>query len=709
MKQTLLKFSQLITNFTLPLLALILPLFFLTTTPNFFDTNKLLLLVIASSIVFIAWLGKIIAQRSVRITLTPFTTPLAILALIYLLSSIFASPNTIEAFMGRGLLIPLLSIMFISFTSAAPYQTLKSTLPTNKTFLSLIISTVILSFIAIFQTVGLPLSSLLNKLFTLNFPTNLNFTPAGAPLALITLTLPVAIITIYKAISTKDSTEKITLFALTAVMATSLILNTIHIAPGKPNSPILLPFNIGWNIAIDTFKAPKTAFLGFGPESFVNAFTRFRPATFNLTDNWNLRFTASSNEPFHLLTTVGLIGLGAWVLLLFAIIKLKPKRPSTTFRLLRSITLIVFLIQLFLPANLLLIFLTFLLLTLLALELKAADDPQVTDIILRLFAAKVVRPGHNLPQTERPAAKKIKNEILPFVISLPLLAGAIYLLYLTSQAYTAEMIFKRSLDAVAANDGTSAYNLQRDTVLQNPFLDRYRRAYANTNLAIANALASQSQLSDQERSTVTQLIQQAIREAKQATVIDNQKTSNWETLATIYRNLINVAANADQWSVAAYVTAIQTDPVNPQLRLELGGIYFALGQHDQAIRFFQQATELKPDWPNAYYNLSTAYREKKDFQNALTNMKKVLDLVDKDSADYTKAQTELNDLQEQLNLPPEEQVETEEPESQLSIPSPLPSPQPPQSQFKLPEDAAPESTPGPETVETLPTQSPTPQ
>ena len=63
---------------------------------------------------------------------------------------------------------------------------------------------------------------------------------------------------------------------------------------------------------------------------------------------------------------------------------------------------------------------------------------------------------------------------------------------------------------------------------------------------------------------------------------------NWQTHASIYRILIHVAQDADQWSIAAYVRAIQTDPTNPMLRLDLGGVYVTTQNYDQAIRLFQQ-------------------------------------------------------------------------------------------------------------------------
>ena len=86
------------------------------------------------------------------------------------------------------------------------------------------------------------------------------------------------------------------------------------------------------------------------------------------------------------------------------------------------------------------------------------------------------------------------------------------------------------------------------------------------------------------------------------------------------------------------------DPTNPNLRIALGGVYYALGRYDDAIDAFKLAVLAKPDLANAHYNLAIAYREKKNYDQAIAEMNTVLGLVQKDSADYKLAQSTLEDL-----------------------------------------------------------------
>jgi len=272
-----------------------------------------------------------------------------------------------------------------------------------------------------------------------------------------------------------------------------------------------------------------------------------------------------------------------------------------------------------------------------------------------------------------------KSHILPWAIFMPTLLLVVGCLFFTGRIYAAEVYFKRSLNNLAQNDGTRAYENQIKAMTLNPYYDSYRVFYSQTNLLLANALASKSNLSDQDKQNITVLIQQAIREAKAAVSLNKNKVTNWENLANVYRQLINFAEGADQWTITSFTQAIKLDPNNPDLKLNLGGVYYALGSYDEAIRLFQQAVDNKINFANAYYNLSAAYKEKGDFKKAHEMMQITLNLISTNSQDYQKARGELEELAKKLpaevaspsGLQPSEETAIEEP---LIGPESLPSP-----------------------------------
>jgi tetratricopeptide (TPR) repeat protein len=193
---------------------------------------------------------------------------------------------------------------------------------------------------------------------------------------------------------------------------------------------------------------------------------------------------------------------------------------------------------------------------------------------------------------------------------------------------------RQSLDAAAKNDGTTTYNMQRLALTVNPTRDNYHTTYAQTNLAIANSIASKTDITDTDRQTIQDLIAQAIRSVRVATeVVGPLNPSNWEVRAMVYRSLINVAQNASDWAIGSYNSAIQLDPSNPRLRVELGGVYFTLGDYLSAANQFRQATALKPDYANAYFNFGSALIQLKDYANAMAALDVTKSLIPANSPD----------------------------------------------------------------------------
>jgi tetratricopeptide (TPR) repeat protein len=91
---------------------------------------------------------------------------------------------------------------------------------------------------------------------------------------------------------------------------------------------------------------------------------------------------------------------------------------------------------------------------------------------------------------------------------------------------------------------------------------------------------------------------------------------------------------ADQFAIQALSQATALDPMNPALRLSLGGVYFAIGDYENAIDVFKLAVIAKPDWANSRYNLAVAYREKGETDKAIAEFNNTLSLLEKDSNDW---------------------------------------------------------------------------
>ena len=213
-----------------------------------------------------------------------------------------------------------------------------------------------------------------------------------------------------------------------------------------------------------------------------------------------------------------------------------------------------------------------------------------------------------------------------------------------------DYMFNQSLIAASKNLGSQTYQDEVNAISMFPYRESFYRIFSQTNLSIANSLlttasANGAKPSDQVQSTALSLIQQSINVARAATTISPYNTLEWQNLAGIYRALIGFGQNADSFAVASMQQSIALDPSNPQEYISLGGIYYQLGDYDNAIRQFQTATNVKPDLANAYYNLGHAYEQKKDYQNALTNYLAVKTLVAQDKTNLDKINAEIDAIQ----------------------------------------------------------------
>jgi len=619
-------------NLIIILLIGLIPVFFLPITANFYAFNKNFLLVLTAALLCFLWAVKILVERKIEISRSDFDWPIIALALAFVFATIFASTNKIEALLfpsGTGTILAL-ALLYFLITNTMKEQKLLLT--------TMVVSACLLSLIAIYQFIGLG-ESLLPETSSWRFLKLKNWTPTGATISLISYLFLSLAITLPWGWRKRESINKIALFLASALITVGLIISVYQWWINKDNNFDFLPWKSGWAIAIEAFK--QNPLFGVGPAQFISAFNRYRPVSFNQYQFWNLRFTASSNYPLQILTITGIIGFLALTWLIIKMIRrLGQKRKSFY-----NLPLIVVLLELILlPPNFLLLFF--------AVVLLALSSTQKVSLAV-------------------PLHKNLRWILLG--ISILLLATTFYF---GGRAYLAEIHFKKSLDALAKNQGATVYNEQIKAINLNPKRTDFRITYSQTNLALANALASRQDISDQDKQKISQLIQQAIREAKIATVLNPNDARTWENLAQLYRNLINFAQGADQWAIAAYRQAIINDPVNPRIRLNLGGLYYVLGNYEQAVQLFQQAVNLKPDYANGYYNLAAAYREQKKYQEAYQAMQVVVNLVPFDSADYQKAQAELKDLAEKLpskEVSPSAQPATQKEET-LTKPAPLPTP-----------------------------------
>jgi len=615
--------------------AFLFPVWFLPVTVNAFGFQKQYLLVAFATIMLMLWIAQSLKNKRVLLSFSTINI-LPVAAAVVTGVSAFIIPNALHQLSGRFITLTALAVALLFGASVARRVTW------NQLLKVWLYTASFVSVLTLLQLTPFSPASLINQVLGTSFPTSLIFNLTESPLVFLTFAIPVGLaglVSTLKQMNKKSDSLAMNLLKgplpWSVVTLATAAVTGVAIVTDKNLRPVLLPFQYGWSIAVESFKQLSTFMVGFGPENFTSAFHRFREVSYNTTDMWDIRFGTSSSEILHSLTTTGVLGMGALLLFLLALLmaskKLAKGNPSLLVFVFSQVVL--FFVLPFSALTWGVIALTGLVVM---SELRRERASAIKDVVVMLSAIQIVPEG---------SMKAVRtNAGFAYVVSaLVVLLGAIGL-YMAGRVYASNVMYYLALRSANDNDAVKTYEQQQWAIRLNPTDPLYRRSYANTNLAIAQALSQKGEeLTDEERQTMSELLQQSIREARNSATLNPAQTENWETVATVYSQLLDVEG-ADQWANAALVQAIQTDPVAPGLRLSLAGLYRQLEQPVQAQRLIEQAIELKPDWANAYYNYGDILEAQEQPILAYQAYQQTLQLLPAESEDRKAVQTKLDEL-----------------------------------------------------------------
>ena len=603
----------------------LIPIFFLPITRDAFDYNKFALLLTATLILLVLWAISTIQKGRIEIAFSTLDRAVFILFGVYVVSYIVASPNKIMALTQQGSAGMMFAVILFYFLIRQFLQDLKSDKIYTIVILPLLYSATALSVLMIAQAAGI-----VGRFPVPTYMQPRTFTPAGSLVSLASflgLTLIVAFQKTMNAFKKGSSTEKTVLSVIVPVLV--IAIAGIGMLITRPeNKPIFLPQGAGWTVAISSFSKPLSALVGVGPGNFVNAYTAGKPSYLNQTDFWRLRSGASSNWYFQVMTETGILGILALGFLIFTVVKY-PKRSPVIF--------VAFALALLIPGNFLLLFVLFCMLAILDIDkmtmygfpAKRGEKDLVSSAYEELIEKNVTNNNLTRP--------------LVTVISVVIILIASAAFYFGGRAYAADATMRAGIQSAFTPDNQKTYELQRQAILLNPFEADYRVIFAQTNMALANLISQQPELTEEQKQTVTQLVVQSVNNGKLAVRLFPSAVT-WENLGLLYTNLLNAVEGADQWTIALYQEALKLDPNNPGLHVALGGIHYSLQRYDAALQEFGTAIQLKGDYANAWYNAANAFREIKNVEAARAAYTNTLSLIQQGTPDYDKAKSEMDAL-----------------------------------------------------------------
>lgn len=597
------------------LLILILALIPLVWWPMAFDggyTNKFLLLLLGAVFALTVWTINVLRQKKLEFNLRPVALGFLGLSFASWLSFIFTSYNKPE-----GMMLPFGPVFFTAV--AIIFVFVRGILDEkDKTWARRVIYAVvcILDLIAIYQFFG-RLKWLLPNFVVFSDPL---WTPVGSSLGLIGINLIILPYLAHELWQAKRHGDKTTRVVVSLLVVGNILATLLTIVRLLPESGrLLITYKLGLTTWLGSWTNLKAVFLGVGGENFLPTFTHYRPEWLLATDLWNVRLETSASLFLHLVTIYGVLGLIGFLALGATLIL----SPATTWTRVRGILGVLCL--LIIPPN---VSLTILIALIIFIDQQLDKQPEKTT---------------SLPWWG--------GAVIGGMMGVGLTLGMVGL----GRWYWAEFLYAQSARAASNNEGTKTYNTQIEVIKWNPYPAKYHISYSQTNLALASNLMADitrggrdAESEKKDRTLATNLLQQAIREAKLAVTLSPNNIYAWENLAAVYTALSDSAQNADSWAIAAYQKVIELDPKNPTLISDLGTVYVKHNRLDEARGQFLAALKLKPNFANALYNLAYVEEQSGNIETAIKYMEETLRLTDPASAEFKRLTNQLYVLQGKL-------------------------------------------------------------
>jgi tetratricopeptide (TPR) repeat protein len=411
-----------------------------------------------------------------------------------------------------------------------------------------------------------------------------------------------------------------TLFAM-------LILVVVFIAFGTPRymqtavpAEISLGVQPSWHVSSKTvFSGPKNFILGSGLGTFNVNFSKHRSVEFNSDAwAWSLRFSQPFSTFFAVLAEGGMVML---LLLLFIVLfglghvfniwfrrNLLPNRTVDVDEDAgqRIDSFVVGGAWLVLTASMAFVFFGSVLWWLWWLLLG------LMIVGLSFFNPSIIK-------TKSWAVEDTPQYSMTFsFVMIVVLAGLIMVgvwgarLYMAEVAY-GKAIFSQNYDDAQKNLQTALY--QRNSS------DLYHAALAQVYLMQAVKLVNEG---TEDLQMVSAYVAQAVNEARIASDLSPHSVAIWENLATMYENAAVIVPEAREWAIKSWLKAHDLEPTNPVLSWRLGNNYALSENMDEAVKYFKESIQLKPDYLDAHISLSQVYERQNKIDEAVETYKQAL-------------------------------------------------------------------------------------
>lgn len=403
-----------------------------------------------------------------------------------------------------------------------------------------------------------------------------------------------------------------------------LVLGNFNIINLQLPAEVSLSRTASWNIAKESIK--DNPVFGSGPSTFYYSFSKYKDMVFNSSPLWNIRFDSASGSIFELLTSVGIVGALAAVIIFLiglsisflTLIKSENKEVNSI---------------------LLALFASFITAMIFSLLFSVNNSLLLTIILVAVLSvsASLVMYPERFKDLKLSFRASPKYALALAAIFLSVSAGVVVLFTMGLKMYLADIYARNSV--LAATNEQKIVDLNRAIALA-PYQDVYYLSQANNYMALANQEAISGQGSEQIQNNLSL----AIETGKKSVDISPNKAANNESLALIYENASFYTRGALEWAETYYKKVGELEPTNPTPYLRLALVNMARSNVetdqkekefyiDEAIKKYDEAIAKKSDLAAAHYGKAIAYEKLNKIDESIDNLKKA-NLVSQGNLDY---------------------------------------------------------------------------
>ncbi len=337
----------------------------------------------------------------------------------------------------------------------------------------------------------------------------------------------------------------------------------------------------------------QNAFLGVGPNKFIDAWRMYKDPSINSTVFWNTDFIAANGYVTTFFITTGVFGALAWIIFLLMFIRTGIHMlfvGGDGDRMWYFIGVSSFVSALYIWG------------------MSLIYVPGAVMLMLGALCVGITLTAERaLGNHKRALFSLVTNKKTGFIFTLLVIGviiGSVSGLYSVGKHYAAAYAFNKS-GAILQNEGSAAASAEVERAFSLYQSDIYMRRIGELQFARMNVLLGLPTPTDAERIEFERTIVTGINAAEQARDLDPQDPENWALLGSIYSvlmsaNIEGVYENAK----TALTRSRELNPKNPLTALNLAVLEGRAGNYDAARTYTNEAISLKPDFTDAFYYLS---------------------------------------------------------------------------------------------------------